>query len=128
MRHRPSLKTKFISNRVPFLPPTEPCRWNVGTNSRSNLGTSAKMCPAGEIHGKPLARNKPHILPQAIDYIFPFATKSYYLLVTRKVFFIFYAKFPPLGSDKHFSGCDLISILTVTSIKIYCQLLKNSGR
>ena len=63
MLRRPSLKTKFISNRVPFLPPTEPCRWNVGTNSRSNLGTSTKMCPAGEIHGKPLARNKPHTPP-----------------------------------------------------------------
>ena len=65
------------------------------------------------------------ILPQAIDYIFPFATKFYYLLATRKVFFILYAKFLPLGSDKHFSGRGLISILTVlisdTTIKIYCS-------
>ena len=60
LRHRPSLKTKFISNRAPFLPPIEPCPWNVMTNSRSKLGTSTKMCPTGEIHGKPLARNKPH--------------------------------------------------------------------
>ena len=32
--HRPSMKTKFISNRAPFLPRTEPCPWNVMTNSR----------------------------------------------------------------------------------------------
>ena len=29
-------------------------------NSRSNLGMSTQMCPAGEIHGKPLAHNRPH--------------------------------------------------------------------
>ena len=43
LRHRPSLKTKFISNRAPFLPRIGPCPWNVMTNSRSNLGKSINV-------------------------------------------------------------------------------------
>ena len=46
--HMSSLKTNFISNRLQILPQNESCSWNVGTNSRSNLGTSTKMCLAGE--------------------------------------------------------------------------------
>ena len=56
------------------------------------------------------------ILPQAIDDIFPFATKSYYLLATRKAFFILYAKFPPLGGDKHFSGWDLYLTVLISQV------------
>ena len=37
-----------ISNRMQFFSPIEPCSWNVGKNSRSNLGTSTKMCLTGK--------------------------------------------------------------------------------
>ena len=62
LRHRLSLKTKLISNQAPFLPRTEPCLWNVMTNSRSNLRTTRV------IHVKPLARNKIHTPPPEIWY------------------------------------------------------------
>lgn len=62
-RRRPSLKTELNSNREPFLPRTKLCRWNVMTNSRSNLSASTNMCQTEGIHKKPLTRNKLHTPP-----------------------------------------------------------------
>ena len=55
----------FVENKVHFKPGAifaadQAVSMECCYNSLSNLGTSTKMCPTGEIHGKPLARNKPH--------------------------------------------------------------------
>ena len=59
-RRSSSIETQaFVENEVDFksgamFATVWPCRWNVMTNSRSNLGTSNKFCLTGGIQVQPL--------------------------------------------------------------------------